>query len=71
MYSSTISLTSALDWIGGRKRHASAALPPGKHGTHCTGGWVSPRSDLDGRKISPLRGFYPRTVQPVASRFTD
>jgi len=29
MYSSTISLTSALDGLGG-KRHAPAALPPGK-----------------------------------------
>ena len=35
-------------------------------GTHCTGGWVGPRADLDGRKISPLPGFDPRTVQPVA-----
>jgi len=23
------------------------------------------------RKISPTPGFYPRTVQPVASRYTD
>jgi len=29
MYNSTLSLTSALDGVGG-KRHASAALPPGK-----------------------------------------
>jgi hypothetical protein len=29
MYSPTISLTSALDGLGGR-RHAPAALPPGK-----------------------------------------
>ena len=28
-YSSTLSLTSALDWLGGQ-RHAPAALPPGK-----------------------------------------
>ena len=29
MYSSTLSLTSALDWVGGQ-RHGPAALPPGK-----------------------------------------
>ena len=28
-YSSTLSLTWALDWVGGQ-RHARAALPPGK-----------------------------------------
>jgi hypothetical protein len=37
-YSSTLSLTSALDGVGGQ-RHAPAALPPGKRpGTHCTCG---------------------------------
>jgi hypothetical protein len=47
MYSSTLSLTSALDGVGGQ-RHAPAALPPGKRpGTHCTGGWLGPRADLD------------------------
>jgi hypothetical protein len=46
-YSSTLSLTSALDGVGGR-RHATVALPPGKiSGTHCTGGWVGPRAILD------------------------
>jgi len=33
-YSSILSLTSALDGVGGQ-RHALAALPPGK--THCIG----------------------------------
>ena len=42
MYSSTLSLTSALDGVGGQ-RHAPAALPPGKRaGNHSTGGWVGP-----------------------------
>jgi hypothetical protein len=29
--------------------HVPAALTPGgiTHGTHCTGGWVAPRADLD------------------------
>ena len=48
MYSSTLSLTSALDWVGGQ-RHAPAALPPGKRpGTHCIGGWVGLRAGMDG-----------------------
>jgi len=71
MYSSTLSLTSALDGVGGQ-RHASAALPPGKTryplyrrlgGTQGWSGRV--------RKISLPPGFDPRTVQPVASRYTD
>jgi hypothetical protein len=45
MYSSTLSLTSALDGVGG-PRHALATLPPGKSlGTQ----WVGPRAGLDGR----------------------
>jgi hypothetical protein len=44
----------------------------GKHGTQCIGGWVGSRASLDGgRKISPPPGFDPRTVQPIASRYTD
>jgi hypothetical protein len=33
----------------GGQRQAPAALCPGKRtpGTHCTGGWVGPRADLD------------------------
>ena len=62
--------TSALDGVGGQ-RHAPAALPPGK--TRCplyrrTGG--SQRRSGRVRKISPQPVFDPRTVQPVASRYT-
>ena len=33
---------------------------------------MGPRTDLDGcGKLSPPPGFDPRTVQPVASRYTD
>ena len=58
-------------WVGGQ-RHASAALPPwktrfplyrGLNGPHGQSGQV--------RKISPPQGFDPRTVQLVASRYTD
>jgi hypothetical protein len=58
--------------VGGQN-HAPAALPPGKGpGTHCIGSWVGPRAGLDGcRKSHPPLGFDPRTVHPVASRYTD
>jgi hypothetical protein len=47
-YSSTLSLTLALDEVGGQL-HAPAALPPGNRpGTHCIGGWLGPRTGLDG-----------------------
>jgi len=47
-YSSSLSLTSALDGVGGQ-RHAPAALYPQEtHGTHCIGGWVGQRTGLYG-----------------------
>jgi hypothetical protein len=56
----------------GGQRHAPAALPPGKGpGTHCAGGWVGPGPIWTVRKISLTPGFNPRTVQPVASHYTD
>ena len=49
-------------------------LSPGKKlGTEFTGGWVRPQ-DRSGRvrEVSPPSlGFDPRTVYPVASRYTD
>jgi hypothetical protein len=67
----TLLLTSALDGVGGQRR-ASAALPPGN--IRC----LSYRR-LDGpqggservRKISLPEEFDPRTVQPVASRYSN
>ena len=57
--------------VGGQ-HHAPAALPPGK--TRCPLyrrlGRPQGRS-REVRKISPPPGFDPRTVQPVASRYTD
>ena len=58
--------------VGGQ-RHAPAALPPGKE-TRYPLHWM-----LDGplgrygraRENSPPPGFEPRTVQPLASRYTD
>ena len=65
-----LSLTSALDGVGGL-RHAPAALLPRKRpSTHCVGGWVGPRAGLDGcGKSRRPPGFDPRTAQPVASRY--
>jgi len=46
--------------------------PRERPGTHCIGGWVGPRVGVDGcGKSLPPPGFDPRTVQPVASRYTD
>jgi len=47
MYRSTLSLTSALDGVGGQ-RHAPAAVPLERPGTLCMRGWVGPRAGLDG-----------------------
>jgi hypothetical protein len=77
-YSSTHSLTSALD-----RGEWSASCPdcftPRERapGTHWIGGWVGPRAVLDTvvkRKIpSPHQELNPRTtiVQPVAQCYTD
>jgi hypothetical protein len=78
MYSSTHSLTSALDggeWSASRP----ARFTPGETApdTHCIGGWVGPRAVLDAvvkRKIPiPRRESNARTpiVQPLAQRYTD
>jgi len=56
----------------GGKRHAAAALPPGRSVTHCLGGWVGLTAGLNGcGKSRPSPRFDPRTAQPVASRYTD
>ena len=65
-------LTTAQEGMKGQ-RHAPAALyPRERHSTHCIGGWMGPVAGLDGCGKSRLPpGFDPRTVQPVASRYTD
>jgi hypothetical protein len=58
----------------GQGRIPAALYPRERPGTHCTGGWVVPRAGLDRWEESrptPLPRFDPRTVQPVASRYTD
>jgi hypothetical protein len=57
------------------QRHAPAALPPGRSPvTHSTEGWVCLRACLEGfgeEKISPPLEFELRTVQPLATPYTD
>ena len=70
-YSCTLSLTSALDGVGGQ-RYTPTDLPPGKnrYPLYRRLGGPQGRSGRV-REISPPPGFDPRTVQPVASRYTD
>jgi len=70
-YSSTLSFTSALDGVGSQ-RHAMAALPPEKtrYQLYRRLGGPQGRSGRV-RKISHPPGFDTRTVQLVASRYTD
>ena len=73
MYSSTPPSTSALDAGGCSTPRPGRFTPPRERpGTHFIGGWVGPRAGLDGCEKSRLPpGFDSRTVQPVASRYTD
>ena len=65
-------MTSTLRWRVGSQYHSPAALPPGKtrYPLYRMLGGPQGRSGRV-RKISPPPGFDPRTVQPVASRYTD
>ena len=70
-HSSTLSLTLALDGVGGQ-RHAQTALPPDKTRYTMYRRLGGPQ-DYSGRirKISPPPGFDPRTVKPVPSLCTE
>ena len=59
-------------WGVGCQRHAPTALPPGKtrYTSYRRLGGPQGRSGRM-RKISPPPDFDPRTVQAVASRYTD
>jgi len=71
MYNYSLSLTSVLDGVGGQ-HHAPATLPPGNiwYPLYRRLGGPQGRSEQV-RKISPPPEFDPRTVQPVAGRYTD
>jgi hypothetical protein len=54
------------------RRHAPAALPPGKRpGTHCLGEWVVQGRSGKFWKNSPSPVLDPQTVQPIATRYFD
>ena len=56
----------------GSASHPGRSLPLERPGTHCTGGWVGKRADLDRcGKPRHTPEFDPRTVQPLASHYTD
>ena len=64
LYSSTLSLISALEGVGGQ-RHAPDALPPWKTRYPLYRSWVSPRADLDGCEKSRYhRDSIPRPSSP-------
>jgi len=65
-------MTTALEGVRSQL-HAPAALYPRERArTYSTRGWVGPMAGLEGwGKSRPPPGFDPRTVQPVASRYTD
>jgi len=71
MYTSTLSLTSALD-VGGWLRPRLCRFTPGKDSIPIVqkAGWT-PGPVGKGTKISPPPGFDLWTVQPIASRYTD
>ena len=61
--------TRRAEWSASRTCHS---LPPGKTRYPLNRRLVGPQSRSGQvRKISPPKGFDPRTVQPVASRYTD
>jgi len=66
MHSSTLPSTSALNEVGSQS-HVPAALPPGKTPYPLYRRLGGPQ----GRSRSPPPMFDPRTVQPVASRYTE
>jgi hypothetical protein len=72
MYSSTVSLTSTLDGVGGQ-HHASAALLPGRENRYSLCRRVAGPQGGSGRvrKVLSSPGLDPRTVQTEASRYTD
>jgi len=62
-YSSTLSLTSALDggWVVNAK--PQLLYPRERPGNHCIEGWVRPQGpSRQVKKISPPTGFDPQTV---------
>ena len=71
MYSFTLSLTSALDVVGGQRHALVALLPETTPYTLYRRLGVSQGLSGRMRKISRPPGFDPWTVQQIASLYTD
>ena len=71
-YNSTLSLPSAVDGVGNQS-HAPAALPLERTATQCIGGLVGSTGPFwEGKEnLPPPPRFEPRTVQLIASRYTN
>ena len=70
MHTSTLTSTSALERVAGQRHDPT--LPPGKTRYPLYKKLGGPRGRCGRvRKMSPPPGFDPRTVQPVASCYTD
>ena len=68
-YSSTLSLTSALDGVGGQ-RTPRPLYPQERPGTHSIGGWVGRRAGLEGcGKSRPHRHPIPGPSSPSRSLY--
>ena len=72
MRSCNLSLTLALDGVGGEREDPTTFLPGIRPGTHCLGYWVGHRTFLDfcGKSLSPARYSIPGTSSPLASHYT-
>jgi len=58
--------------VGGQRHAPTALYARERHGTHCIGGWLGRRAGLDGCvKSRHPPELNPRTVQAVASHYTD
>ena len=64
-------MTTALEGGEGQSHVLAAFYPREKPGTDCTGGWVGPEPFWTGAENHAPKGPDARTVQPVASRYTN
>jgi hypothetical protein len=66
-YSSTLSLTTALDGVDGQRHDPAAFSPRERICSRCIGGWVDPRTGLDGCGKSRLTGMIRLPDRPAHS----
>ena len=79
MYSSTLSLTSALDWRWVVSATPRPLYPRQRPGTHIIGAWMGPRAGLDGGENLPTHrdsipepsSPYPVAIQTELTRYTQ